>query len=74
MTAYMATLRETFEEQVLTEAYARTADPAKLLRDFIRRSLGRHRVEFTQGIGVHDSDVIAYAAQTAAESRPSANP
>jgi hypothetical protein len=72
LAAYRATLRETFEEQDLTAAYAKAADPGKMLRDFIGRALGRHRVEFTPGLGLHDTDVLAFAAQAGAESRAGA--
>ena len=66
--AYLAILRESIEPQVLVEALGQRSDPGKALRDFVKAALAKHRVEFTPGTGLHEADVLAYAAAAAATS------
>jgi len=63
--AQLDTLRSVMEEQTLTAAIAKQADPGGALRDLIRAALRKHRVDFTPGTGLHDGDVLAYAALAA---------
>lgn len=63
---YTRTIRQSAEAHVLAADIAASSNPTRRVAAFMAAALAHHRVEFTGGVGLHESDVLAFATTEAA--------